>query len=134
MFFRSRFLDLLFLTFSNFFQIWSILGPPSKSDGILNGTQINQVAPKCTKFYVAKLFFAVFFQTLFSRNHSNPCAVGTSWLLQGHFFDVHVHWLIFCFRCVSLCFVLYNIFDPFSNNLGKRPAVELLVFLGNRRT
>ena len=27
------------------------------------------------------------FQTLFSRNHSNPRAVGTSWLLKRHFFD-----------------------------------------------
>ena len=26
----------------------------------------------------------VSFQTLFSRNHSNACAVGTSWLLKGH--------------------------------------------------
>ena len=53
-------------------------------------------------------FFMVFFQTLFSRNHSNPCAVGTSWLLKGHFFDGD--WLICCFGCVSLCSVLYNIF------------------------
>jgi hypothetical protein len=57
------------------------------------------------------LLFGVFFHTLFSRNHSNLCAVGTSWLLKGHLFDVE--WLTFCFRCVSLCFVLYNSFITF---------------------
>ena len=75
----------------------------------------------------------------FSRNHSNPCAVGTSWLLKGHLFDVD--WLIFCFRCFSLCFVLYNILNTFisfsfffSKNIGKRPAAELSVFWGKCRS
>ena len=44
--------------------------------------------------------------TLSSRNHNNPCAVGTSWLLKGHFFDGD--WLICCFGCVSLCSVLFE--------------------------
>jgi hypothetical protein len=35
---------------------------------------------------------------------------------------------MFCFRCVSLCFVLYNIFNIFFINISKRPAVELSVF------
>ena len=48
---------------------------------------------------------------LFSRNHSNYFAVGTSWLLKGHSFDGG--WLICCFGCVSLCSVLYNIFIIF---------------------
>jgi hypothetical protein len=39
MFFQSRFLDFLFHIFLDFFQNWSILGPPSKSDGIQNGNQ-----------------------------------------------------------------------------------------------
>ena len=104
MFFQSRFLDLLFHIFFNLFQKWSIWGPPSKSDGIQNGTKIDQVAPKCWKSHMPD---APLFQTLFSRNHSNPRAVGASWLLKGHLFDGD--WLIFCFCCVSLCSVLYNI-------------------------
>ena len=69
--------------------------------------------------------------TCFSQNHSNPCAVGTSWLLKGHFFDGD--WLIFCFCCVSLCSVLYNIFIILlliylSKNIVKHPAVDPFVF------
>ena len=51
---------------------------------------------------------APLFQTLFSQSHSNPCALGTPWLLKDHCFDGD--WLILCFRCVSLCSVLYNMF------------------------
>ena len=54
---------------------------------------------------------APFVQTLFSRNHSNPCAVGTSWLLKRLFFDGD--WLTCCFGCVSLCSVLYDILITF---------------------
>ena len=51
---------------------------------------------------------APLFPALLSRNHSNPCAVGTPWLLKGHFFDGDLQMFYFC--CVSLCSVLYNIF------------------------
>ena len=47
----------------------------------------------------------------FSRNHSNYCAVGTSWLSTRHFFDGD--WFICCVGCVSLCPVLYNSFITF---------------------
>ena len=43
MFFQSRFLDLFF-SFKK--EKWSMLGPPSKSNGVKNGTKIDQVAPK----------------------------------------------------------------------------------------
>ena len=43
---------------------------------------------------------------LFSQNHGNYYAVGTWWLLKGHFFDGD--WLIFCFFSVSLCAVLHE--------------------------
>ena len=36
----SRFLDLLFLIFFDFFQKWSILGSPSKSDGVKNPLRV----------------------------------------------------------------------------------------------
>ena len=56
MFFHSRFLDLLFFFFFWIFvQKQSILGPPSKSDGVKNGTKIRQVVPQISNFllYVA---------------------------------------------------------------------------------
>ena len=110
MFFQSRFLDLLFLIFLKFIiRKWSILGPPFKI------RWDPKWQPKLTKWRqnvenvrCGYAYFAVFFQTLFSRNHSNPCAVGTSWLLKGHLFDGD--WLVSCFGCVSLCSVLYNLF------------------------
>ena len=70
-----------------------------------------KMVPKSTKwrqnsekFLWRMLLWAVAFQTLFSRNHSNSRAVGTSWLLKGHLF--YGDWLMFCFCCVSLCSVL----------------------------
>jgi hypothetical protein len=35
---------------SDVFQKRSIWGPPSKSDGVKNGTKINQVAPQISSF------------------------------------------------------------------------------------
>ena len=136
MFFQSSFLDLLFLNLFKIFLKNDRFGDP------LQNPMGAKMAPKSIKWRQkiekSKMsgtkhgFVPVFFQTLFSQNPSNPCAVGTSWLLKGHFFNVH--WLIVCFRCVSLCFVLYNILIFVSKNIGKRPAVELSVFWGNRRT
>ena len=54
------------------------------------------------------------FKTLFSRNHSNPPAVVTSWRLKGHLFDGD--WLISFFYGVSLSSVLYNILITFFQN------------------
>ena len=113
MFFQSRFWDLLFLHFGVFFffknaWFWDPLRNPMGS----------KMAPKSTKWRQTSeknvwrmLLWAVLFQTLFSPNHSNYCAVGTAWLLKGHFF--YGDWLILCFCCVSLCSVLYNIFITF---------------------
>ena len=133
MFFQSRFVDLLFLIcFRLFFKMVDFETP-------FKIQWDRRWQPKSTKWrhnaWNSKCWYAhnaVFFQTLFSRNHTNPCAVGTSWLFKGHFF--YVDWLMFCFRCFLLCFVLNSIFDIFSKNIGKRPAVELSVFWGNRRT
>ena len=88
------------------FQKLSIWGPPSKSDGIQNG---NKNRPSGAKNHKKLNCAEAPSRPWFSRNHSNYRAVGTSWLLKGHLFDVH--WLLFCFCCVSLCSVLYNMFN-----------------------
>ena len=50
MFVLSSFLDLLFfLFFVDFFQKWSILEPPSKSDGVKNGTRNRPMGTKRCK-------------------------------------------------------------------------------------
>ena len=127
MFFKSRFLDLLFLIcFILFFKMVD-LGTPFKIRWAPKwqpkSTKWRQTVENVRCSYAHNAFL---FQTLFSRNHSNPRAVGTSWLLKGHLFDVP--WLIVCFRCVSLCFVLYKMVDTFPKNIDKRPAVEMSVF------
>ena len=112
LFFQSRSLDLLFLISSKICfkngRYWDPHQNPMES----------KTASKSTKWHwkVENIrwslgFVQVFFQTMFSRNHTNPRAVGTSWLSKGHFFDVH--WLNLCFRCVSLWFVLYHLFNIF---------------------
>ena len=128
MFFQSRFLDLLFLIFVRCFSKIVDFGIPFKIrwDPKWQPKSIrwrqNARISKCRYAY-----FAFLFQSLFSRNHSNPCAVGASWLFKSRFCDVD--WLLFCFRCFSLCFVLYNILNTFiQKKLSKRPAVELFVF------
>ena len=81
---------------------------------------------KCYNFRVRHFPFCA---PLFSRNHSNPRAVGTSWLLKGHFFDddwllfhfFYGYWLIVCFCCVSLCSVLYNIFFFQKTSVNAQP-------------
>ena len=74
-----------------------------------------KMATKFHMFNIKSCYFqdakTSFFQTLFSQNRSNYCAVGTSWLSKGHFFNGD--WLIFCLCCVSLCSVLYNLFISF---------------------
>ena len=71
MFFQSRFLDLLFLIFLDCFQKWSIVGPPSKSDGIQNPLRVRgrtqqsvsarfsplAVSQSCTAPYLTSPFF-----------------------------------------------------------------------------
>ena len=71
MFFHSRFLDLLFLIFFNLFQKLSILGPPSKSDGVKNPLRVRwrtqqsvsgrfspfAVSLSCTAPYLTSPFF-----------------------------------------------------------------------------
>ena len=61
--------------------------------------------------------------TCFSQNHSNPSAAGTLWLLKGHFFDGDC--LSFCFCCVSLCSVLYNIFFCQKTSVNAQPLSPL---------
>ena len=127
MFFRSRFLDLIFLICFENGRFVDPLQNPMGSKMALKSTKRLQNAEK------RPMPDAPSFQTLFSRNHRNPWAVGTSWLLKGRFFVGD--WLIFCFCYVSLCSVLYNNFITFfKKNIGKRPAVEPSVFCGNRRT
>ena len=48
--------------FFDFFQKWSIWGPPSKSDGVKNGTKISQVTRKIEKSNLRAHFLA--FQVL----------------------------------------------------------------------
>ena len=49
--------------------------------------------------------------TLFSQNHSNPCAVGTSCLLKGHFFDGFVKFSVFvAFRCALFYITFLSLF------------------------
>ena len=110
LFFQSRFLDLFFLICFQIFFKNGKCGDPFKI------RWAPKWQPKLTKWRqkVENVRYgyaknAVLFQTLLSRNHSNPCAVGISWLLKRHFFDVD--WLMFCFRCFSSCFVLYNILN-----------------------
>ena len=111
LFFQSRFSDLLFLIF----QKCSILRPPFKirwdPKWHPNQPKWHPNARKSKCWYAHNAFC---FQTLFSRNYSNPRAVGKSWFLKDHFFNVD--WLMFCFRCVCLCFVVYNIFNISSVN------------------
>ena len=106
MFFQSRFLDPFFLICFLIFPKWSILRPPSKSDGIQNGSQNRPMGAQSLKKLNS---LEATSRPWFSRNHSDPCAVWTSWLWKGHFF--YVDWLNVCFCCVSLCFVLYKVFD-----------------------
>ena len=98
MFFQSRFLDLIFLETGRF---GDPLQNPMGSKMVSKSTKWRQTSEQ---ILWRMLLWAVLFQTLFPRNHSNYCAVGTSWLLKGHLFDGH--WLICCFCCVSLCSVL----------------------------
>ena len=107
MFVQNLFLDLLFLIFSIFVQKWSILQPASKSDGRQNAPKSTKWRQNAKKALWLMLIFGVFFQTLFSRKHSSPCAVGTSWLLKGHFF--HGDCLTFCF-VAFLCASFYITF------------------------
>ena len=65
---------------------------------------------------MADASFLFFVLTLFSRNHSNPRAVGTSWRLKGHLFNGD--WLIVCFCCVSSCSVLYDMFITLFQNIS----------------
>ena len=73
------------------------MGPPSKSDGRQNGTNISLFQHKSC-FFLGPCF--------------KPCFHETIVMLQQHY-DIDRFldgdWLIFCFRCVSLCSVLYNI-------------------------
>ena len=105
MFFQSRFLDLLSLICFRFFSKTIVWGTPSKSDGCQNGAQNRPSGAKNRKTLNCA---EAPFRPWFSRNQSNYCTVGTSWLLKGHLFDGD--WLICCFGCVSLCYVLYNMF------------------------
>ena len=118
MFFLSRFLDLLVSKMVDVGNPFKIRGGQKWQP---KSTNWRQKVENVTCWYG---FVGCLFQTQFSRNHSNPCAVGTSWLLTGHFFDVH--WLIVCFRCVSLCFVLYNIFITFFKKHPSRWAIRFL--------
>jgi hypothetical protein len=57
MFFWKPFWGPPFSHFFDFFQKWSIGGPPSKSDGVQNGTKIRQVVPKCWKRIIPQRLF-----------------------------------------------------------------------------
>ena len=96
-----------FLTFCRLFQKWLNLGSPSKSDGIQHGTKIYQVVQVLRNFLFPS---TAFFQTLFSRSHSNYRVVGTSWHLKGHFFDGD--WLIAVF-VAFFCALFYTMFILF---------------------
>ena len=80
------------------------MGPLQNPMGAKMAPKIDQVAPKSWKAISA---LGNVFWTLVSRNHSNYRAVGTSWLLKGHLFNGD--WLIFCFCCVLLCYVLHDV-------------------------
>ena len=106
MFFPTRFLDLLFLIiFRTCFKNCRFWDPLQNPVGAKMATQIDQVPPKHPK---SRSPGAPRTCSLFSGNHGNYYAVGTSWLLKGHLFDGD--WLIFCFCCVSLYSVLCNMF------------------------
>ena len=67
--------------------------------------KIYQVPPKGYKLRVGDSALCA---PLFSGNHNNYCADGTSCFWKGQLFDGD--WLILCFWCVSLCNVLYTMF------------------------
>ena len=100
----------LYHFFEMFFQKLSIFGPPSKFDGV------PKLAPKSTKcrqkFENVRCrdgLFRVFVQTLLSRNHSNPCAAGTSWLLKGTFsMEIGKLYVFVVFICVLFCMTLHR--------------------------
>ncbi len=56
-FFEANFWTSFFSIFVDFFQKWSILGPPSKSDGVKNGTKIRQVVPQISNSYFMQRVF-----------------------------------------------------------------------------
>ena len=102
MFWGVPFLDTLF---SSLFQD----DAQSHDSGTPFGTQLEpKWRPETTKWRQTTSIFCFMVvprgAPLFSRNHSNYCAVGTWWRLKGHFFDGD--WVIFCVFCVSLWSVL----------------------------
>ena len=98
---QSRFLDLFFLLKKIMFNF----GTPIQN--LMGSTMVPKSSKwrqKLENFRCSYAHNAVFFQTLFPRNHNNPRAVGTS--LKGHFF--YVDWLAnfqFLLRFFVLCFI-----------------------------
>ena len=82
----------------NLFQKWSILVPPFK----IQAPQIDKVAPKGYKLIVGDSALCA---PLFSRNHSNYCAVGSSWLLKSAFVRWRLAHFLFLLRYFVLCFI-----------------------------
>ena len=115
--------------FCYFFQIcfkncrfWDPLQNPMGAQIVPKSTKWRQNAEKTLWLM---LLWAVLFQTLFSRNNSNPCAVGTSWLLKGLFVRWRLANCLFLLRLFVLCFIQH--LHHLKKNIGKRPAVELSV-------
>ena len=81
-----------------------VLGTPSESDECQNCAQNRPMGANRHKKSISG---SSLLRSLFSRNHSNYCAVGTSWLLKAHY--VNGDLLIGCFFCFSLCHVFYTI-------------------------
>ena len=111
--FQSRFLDILFLIFLYFFKNGRFWEPLQNPVGAKMAFKIDQVPPTHRK---TSWIGAPRTCSLFSRNHSNYRAVGTSWLLIGHLFIFTIWEFLDFFRVDIFRFVgSKNIFNLCSN-------------------
>ena len=96
---------IFFLIFFKNCRFWDPLRNP------MGSKMVPKSSKWCHKSQISSPMQHLFVKAWFSRNHSNPCAVGTSCFKKHHFFDDD--WLLFRFVCFSLCYVLYVIFITF---------------------